>query len=206
MKEITKSGRTVEEALDAALGELRVDREQVKFQIMEEAKKGFLGIGSKPAVVQVEVKNDPVKVASDFLKEVTEQMGVTVDIEVNREDRNVIFQLSSEKIAILIGKRGNTLNALQYLTNVAANRQADGHVHFILDAENYRERREETLQQLAKRLCKRVRQTGREARLDPMPSMERKVIHVALKDEPGISTYSDGVDPHRRVVIVLDRK
>ncbi|HEX6922982.1 MAG TPA: RNA-binding cell elongation regulator Jag/EloR [Bacillales bacterium] len=206
MKEITKSGRTVEEALEAALSELRKNREQVKFQVMEEAKKGFLGIGSKPAVVQVEVKHDPVEAASAFLREVIEKMGVSVEMEIKRDEHDVIFQLSGEKIAILIGKRGNTLNALQYLTNVAANRQADSRIHVVLDAENYRERRKETLQQLAKRLSERVRQTGREARLDPMPSMERKVIHMALKNEKGVTTHSDGADPHRRVIIERIKK
>lgn len=206
MKEVTKSGRTVEEALDAALAELKTTREHVNFHILEEAKKGFLGLGSKPAVVQVKMKTDPVEAARLFLQEVTEKMGVSVEIETIREDRNVIFQMAGEKIAILIGKRGNTLNALQYLTNLAANRDTDEHIHVVLDAENYRARRKETLEQLANRLSEKALQTGREVTLDPMPSGERKIIHMAIKDKRGITTYSDGVDPNRRVIITPVKK
>ncbi|HET7615728.1 MAG TPA: RNA-binding cell elongation regulator Jag/EloR, partial [Bacillales bacterium] len=130
MNEVTKSGRTVEEAIAAALEELNTTEDQVKINVVEEPKKGFLGLGSKPAVVMVKIEKDPVETARTFLNDITAKMGVPVEIEESRDDRNVIFQLSGEKIAILIGKRGNTLNALQYLTNVAANRHADRHVHF----------------------------------------------------------------------------
>ncbi|HET7657680.1 MAG TPA: RNA-binding cell elongation regulator Jag/EloR [Bacillales bacterium] len=205
MKEVTKSGRTVEEALQAALSELQTTEDRIKYEVIEESKKGFLGIGSKPAVVQVRLKKDPLETARKFLREVTEQMGVPIEIEESRDERNFIFTLSAEKVAILIGKRGNTLNALQYLTNVAANHNTDEHVHIVLDAENYRERRKETLEQLAKRMADKVRHTGRVVQLDPMPSMERKIIHIALKDEKGIVTHSEGADPNRRVIITPDK-
>lgn len=205
MNEVTKSGRTVAEALDAALSELQTTKDRVDYQIVEEAKKGFLGFGSKPAVIQVKVKKDPLEEARTFLHDVTENMGVHVEIETHREGDHVTFQLSSEKVAILIGKRGSTLNALQYLTNLAANHQTSEHIHIVLDAENYRSRRKETLENLAKRLSDKARKIGKEVKLDPMPSMERKIIHIALKSEKGISTYSEGTDPNRRVVIVPEK-
>lgn len=201
MKEVTKSGRTVEEALRAAISELQTTKDHVKYEVIEESKKGFLGIGFKPAVVQVRIKKDPLETARTFLRNVTAKMGVPIEIEESRDERNFIFTLSAEKIAVLIGKRGNTLNALQYLTNVAANRHADEHIHVLLDAENYRERREETLQQLAKRMADKARHTGRIVQLDPMPSMERRVIHIALKGEEGIVTHSEGADPNRKIII-----
>ncbi|HET7580537.1 MAG TPA: RNA-binding cell elongation regulator Jag/EloR [Bacillales bacterium] len=243
MNEVTKSGRTVEEALAAALNELQTTKDHVNFQVVEEAKKGIFGLGSRPAVVQVKLKEmpeevrvseevqdsigsdsveesepevpvaeetemeteaeekDPLETARAFLQDVTEKMGIDVEIEEKPNDRGALFELSSEKVAILIGKRGSTLNALQYLTNIVVNRQHEEHVHIMLDAENYRERRKEALEQLAKRQSDKVRKTGRKTSLDPMPSMERKAIHIALKDEKGITTYSEGSDPNRRVVI-----
>ena len=201
MKEVTKSGRTVEEALHAAISELQTTEDRVKYEVIEESKKGFLGFGFKPAVVQVRLKKDPLETARNFLREITAQMGVPIEIEESRDERNFIFTLSADKVGILIGKRGSTLNALQYLTNVAANRHSDEHIHVLLDAENYREKRKETLRQLAKRMAEKSRHTGRVVQLDPMPSMERRVIHIALKEEEGIETHSEGADPNRKVII-----
>lgn len=201
MKEVTKSGKTVEEALDAALADLQTTKEHVTFQVVEEARKGFLGLGARPAVVEVALKPNPVETARSFLQNVTTQMGASAEIETRRDGGTVTMQLSAENVAILIGKRGNTLNALQYLTNLAANRDAAEPVHIILDAENYRLRREETLKQLALKQGEKVRKTNRKVSLDPMPSMERKIIHMTLKDVTGVDTYSDGVEPNRRVVI-----
>lgn len=207
MKEITKSGKTVDEAVNAAISELNITKEDVKFHVIEEPKKGFMGMGSKPAIVQVMENTDPIKVARSFLQSVTEKMGVhtKIEAEIAGEGDPVLLQLSAEKAAILIGKHGNTLNALQYLTNLTVNRHRDEHVHMILDVENYRAKREDTLKQLALRLSGKVENTGREVKLEPMPSMERKVIHVTLKDRDKVSTYSDGEDPYRRVVITPER-
>jgi spoIIIJ-associated protein len=202
VKAVEKQGRTIEEAVDAALTELETTKDRVDVHIVEEAKKGFLGIiGSKPAVVHVEMKPDPFEIAEAFLKSVTEEMGISVQIEVKTNGDEIEFELSGEKIAVLIGKRGNTLNALEYLTNLAVNRKTDEFVRIVFDAENYRARRSETLKQLAFRLSEKAEKTGKKVPLDPMPSMERKVIHMSLKKRNGIETYSEGKDPHRRVVI-----
>lgn len=203
MKEVKKQGRTVEEAVDAALVELKTTRERVDVEIVEEAKKGLFGfVGSKPAVVNVVMKPDPLEIAQTFLQSVTDEMGISVEIKGQQDGENIEIELSGDKIAILIGKRGNTLNALQYLTNLAVNRQTDEFVRIVLDAENYRAKRTETLEQLAVRLSEKVETTGKKVSLDPMPSMERKIIHVALKDRKGIETHSEGKDPHRRVIII----
>lgn len=189
-----------------ALNQIGTVQENVDIEVLEQPKKGFLGFGGKPARIKVTKKLDIMEQTSTFLQEVISNMGVEASIEGRREDRDLYFTLSGEKIAILIGKRGQTLNSLQYLTNLAANRFSDRFVRVVLDAENYRERREETLKKLADRLADKAMVTKRDIQLEPMPSLERKVIHLYLKDKKGISTHSDGNDPHRRVVIVPRNK
>lgn len=202
MKEVEKQGRTVDDAIDAALLELNTTRDKVDIEIVEEAKKGLFGlVGSRPAVIRAVMKADPVEIAESFLKSVTDDMGLSVDLHSKRDGENIEIELSGDKIAILIGKRGSTLNALQYLTNLAVNRKTDDYVRIVLDAEDYRAKRSKTLKQLALRLSEKVEATGKTISLDPMPSMERKIIHVALKDRNGIETQSEGKDPHRRVII-----
>ncbi|TLS35133.1 RNA-binding cell elongation regulator Jag/EloR [Pseudalkalibacillus caeni] len=205
MKSVTVTGKTVEEAIGAALTQLGTDREKVTVTVREEPKKGFFGLGGKPAIVEVSEKPDPFTESQKFLHEVTRKMGISIEIDASRKDHDLYFNLSGEKIAILIGKRGQTLNSLQYLTNLVANRFSDQYVRVVLDAENYRERRKETLQQLANRLAEKAIQTNRSVQLEPMPSLERKVIHMALKERKGISTHSDGKEPHRRVIIVPEK-
>ncbi len=202
MRSVTVTGKTIEEAVEDALRQLETVQEKVDIEVMEEPKKGFLGFGGKPARIKVIEKPDIMEQTAAFLAKVISNMGVEAKIESKREDRDLYFTLSGEKIAILIGKRGQTLNSLQYLTNLAANRFSDRFVRVVLDAENYRERREDTLKKLADRLADKAMVTKKEVQLEPMPSLERKVIHLYLKDKKGISTHSDGNDPHRRVVIV----
>ncbi|MBN8208873.1 protein jag [Bacillus sp. NTK071] len=206
MRSVTVTGKTIEEAMKDALNQIGTVQENVDIEVLDEPKKGFLGFGGKPARIKVTIKRDVMEQTSTFLQEVISNMGVEARIEGRREDRDLYFTLSGEKIAILIGKRGQTLNSLQYLTNLAANRFSDRFVRVVLDAENYRERREETLKKLADRLADKAMVTKRDIQLEPMPSLERKVIHLYLKDKKGISTHSDGNDPHRRVVIVPRNK
>ncbi|MDQ0482064.1 RNA-binding cell elongation regulator Jag/EloR [Guptibacillus hwajinpoensis] len=206
MRSVTVTGKTIEEATKDALNQIGTVQENVDIEVLEQPKKGFLGFGGKPARIKVTKKLDIMEQTSTFLQEVISNMGVEASIEGRREDRDLYFTLSGEKIAILIGKRGQTLNSLQYLTNLAANRFSDRFVRVVLDAENYRERREETLKKLADRLADKAMVTKRDIQLEPMPSLERKVIHLYLKDKKGISTHSDGNDPHRRVVIVPRNK
>lgn len=207
MKQVTSTGYSVDDAVESALTELSATREQVDIVVLDEGKKGLFRVfGSKPAIVKVTVKNDPIHDASEFLKNVIDKMGVNVNIDIQKKQNEVTFKLSGEKIALLIGKRGQTLNSLQYLTHLVANRNADQYYSIIVDAENYRERRKETLENLAQRLAHKVLKTNRQVVLEPMPSYERKVIHTALYNKKGIQTYSSGSEPNRHVVITPSKK
>ncbi|WP_137791319.1 RNA-binding cell elongation regulator Jag/EloR [Bacillus sp. E(2018)] len=202
MKKVQVTGKTVEEAVAAALEQLQTSKDQVEISVLEDSKKGFFGLGGKPAVVEVTVKADPVKSAIDYLQDVTSKMGVPVTITQRQENDHLVLDLSGDKIAILIGKRGQTLNALQLLTNMVANSDpASKHVKIVLDAENYRTRRQESLERLAEHSAQKVFFTKKSFAFEPMPANERKVIHLALKENRDVETTSEGVEPFRKVVI-----
>ncbi|MDE5414160.1 RNA-binding cell elongation regulator Jag/EloR [Alkalihalobacterium chitinilyticum] len=202
MKKVTASGKTIEEAIEKALVELNTTREKVEVQVKEEPQKGFFGLfGGKPAVVEVELKPDSVEEARDFLNVLFEKMDVQVNIVIKADSRETIFDLQGEHIGTLIGRRGQTLDSLQYLVNLVANRNSDGFLRIRLDAENYRERRKQSLEQLAERLAKKAIQTKKTVKLEPMQAHERKIIHTALQNSKGIATYSEGQEPKRYIVI-----
>ncbi|MEB1808245.1 MAG: protein jag [Bacillaceae bacterium] len=202
MKKVTASGKTIEEAIEKALVELNTTREKVELQVIEEPQKGFFGLfGGKPAVVEVELKPDSIQEARDFLNVLFEKMDVQVNIVVKTDSRETIFDLQGEHIGTLIGRRGQTLDSLQYLVNLVANRNSDGFLRIRLDAENYRERRKQSLEQLAERLAKKAIQTKKTVKLEPMQAHERKIIHTALQNSKGIATYSEGQEPKRYIVI-----
>ncbi|MDF2858199.1 MAG: protein jag [Neobacillus sp.] len=202
MKQVTATGQTVEEAVKSALAQLKTTEDRTDVSIIDEGKKGFFGIfGSRPAIVKVSVIIDPIEEAKKFLIQVTEKMGAPVEVEIKRDGKQVLFVLTGEKIALLIGKRGQTLNSLQYLTQLVINRFSNQYLTVILDAEDYRNRRNETLIQLAHRLAQKALKSGKDVALEPMPSYERKVIHTALSENKRVKTYSDGTDPHRYIVI-----
>jgi spoIIIJ-associated protein len=201
VKQITATGTTVEEAVQSALEQLQSSKDQVDVDVIDEGKKGFLGFGTKPAIVKVSIKKDPVQDAELFILEVAEKMGAPVQIKTEVNNRDISMELEGEKIAILIGKRGQTLNSLQYLAQLVVNRESDQFYTVMLDAEGYRGRRKETLENLANRLAEKAVRTGREVKLEPMPSYERKIIHTALQHHKKVETDSDGNDPRRHVVI-----
>ncbi|WP_408008812.1 RNA-binding cell elongation regulator Jag/EloR [Pseudalkalibacillus sp. A8] len=201
MKQVTITSKSVEEAVEEALAQLQTSKDKVEIEIIEESKKGFLGLGAKPATVKVTLNADPLEEAIQFIKKVASKMGVEVNVTVKEDEEGTILEMVSEKIAILIGKRGQTLNALQYLTNLVANKSSDEFKRIILDAENYRERRKETLEKLAHRLASKALKINKKVSLEPMPSMERKVIHMTLKSNNKVQTSSEGSEPHRRVII-----
>jgi spoIIIJ-associated protein len=202
VKKVTATGQTVNEAVESALKDLNTTKDKVNVRIVDEGKKGFFGLfGSKPAIVEVEVNDDPFTEAEKFLKNVIDKMGVDASIETIRQGNEVTFQLSGSKIALLIGKRGQTLNSLQYLTQLVANNKTNQYVTIIVDAENYREKRKQTLQSLAERVAQKAIRTNKEVKLEPMPSFERKVIHTTLYKNKKVRTYSDGVEPNRHIVI-----
>ncbi|OZM56567.1 protein jag [Lottiidibacillus patelloidae] len=205
MSEVTVAGKTVEDAIRLALEQLETTEDRLTIDVIEEGKKGFLGFGSKEAVIKATLIKDPIEEATKFLQEVTEKMGAPVTITTSMKQQYITFNLSGEKIALLIGKRGATLNALQNLTNLVANRYSKQYVRVILDAENYREKRKQSLELLADKLAKNAVRFKKKVHLEPMPSIERKVIHTALQNRHDVETTSEGVEPNRRVVIIPNR-
>lgn len=202
MKQTTATGQTVKEAVESALAQLQITEDRADISIVDEGKKGIFGIfGARPAVVKVSVIKDPIEEAEKFLLDVSEKMGAPVTINVEKNGKQVKLILSGEKIALLIGKRGQTLNSLQFLTQLVINRFSGQYLNVMVDAEHYRERRNDTLIQLAQRLAQKAVQTKKEVSLEPMPSYERKIIHTALVENKKIKTYSSGEDPHRHIVI-----
>ncbi|MED3654255.1 RNA-binding cell elongation regulator Jag/EloR [Heyndrickxia sporothermodurans] len=202
MKEVTATGQSVEEAVEVALGKLNVTKERIEYQIIDEGKKRLFGIfGSRPAIVHVQLKPDPIEEAKIYLLEIVKQMGIDAKIEVKIEGNTAEFKLSGEKMALLIGKRGQTLNSLQLLTQLIANRYKNQFLTIVLDAEDYRKRRENSLIQLAERLAEKAIYTNKAVTLEAMPSFERKIIHSALARNKKIQTHSEGEEPNRYLVI-----
>lgn len=204
MKTLEVTAKTVEEAVQTALRELQVEREQVEVEVLEEPSKGFLGfIGSKMAKVRITVKDDPFELAKDFLAPIFKKLGVEPEIKTSKKDKYYHLSCYGENLGILIGHRGETLDAVQYLCNLAVNKKLDQRVHIVLDVENYRQRREETLIRLARKLSQKAKRTGRRVVLEPMSPQERRIIHTALQEDPEIQTFSEGQEPYRRVIISL---
>ncbi|WP_253958030.1 RNA-binding cell elongation regulator Jag/EloR [Metabacillus halosaccharovorans] len=200
--EVTANGQTVNEAVEEALKQLQAKRDEVEITILDEGKKGLFGVfGKKPARVKLTLIHNPTKAVQEFLAGVIQKMGINADVQVKQSGKVIKIQLSGDKMSVLIGKRGQTLNSLQYLTQLVANRNSNHYLQIILDAENYREKRKETLKQLAGRLAKQAIRTSKNVSLEPMPSYERKVIHAALAEFKEIKTYSVGEEPNRHLVI-----
>ncbi|MGI6721269.1 MAG: RNA-binding cell elongation regulator Jag/EloR [Anaerovoracaceae bacterium] len=263
-----KYGNSIDEAVDLALKDLKVSRDDVNIQVLEEPSKGFLGLGSKLAKVRVELKEkqpepEPEKTqekpverpqrqekhesaarnkrnnrkdrnrnkerkprkprkpivesrpadlqpveeheAISFLKSTTESMGLDLEFKAMMNDENIYIDISGEDAGTIIGKRGQTLDAIQYLTSLVINKESDKYMRVVLDAENYRSKRERTLEQLADRLAGKVAKTRRSVRLEPMNPYERMVIHATLQDDDRVVTRSEGEEPYRRVVIELKK-
>ncbi|WP_378956913.1 RNA-binding cell elongation regulator Jag/EloR [Pelosinus sp. sgz500959] len=207
MTSVEKTGKTIEDAIASALSELEVSIDRIDYEVLEAPSRGFLGfIGTKLAKVRVIVKPiDPMTVAQDFLEKIFSLMNLEIKIEKITKQDITTFNIRGNDLGILIGKHGQTLDALQYLTNLAANRDAEGKVRIVLDVEDYRQRRTDTLIRLASRLGDNVKRRGEKVVLEPMSSNERKIIHMALQNDQRIVTYSEGEEPYRKVVIALKR-
>ncbi|MFC7687415.1 RNA-binding cell elongation regulator Jag/EloR [Ureibacillus sp. GCM10028918] len=256
MKQITQLGATVEEAISIALQQLNTTRNQVEVEVLQEAKKGFLGFGARQAQVRVTVKEvkientvlldeaekqnddlhypvsekmdvveeeileqssietiversasveeqeDPIESAKNYIVNIAKDMGINdLTIGTQKQGKNILFKLESEKAALLIGKRGATLNALQQLAQLVVNKSAKSFLMVKLDVEDYRERRQKALEILAERMADKALHTGKKVSFEPMPSYERKVIHNALANRVDIETYSEGNEPNRYLVI-----
>lgn len=208
-KVIEKEGKTIDEALNLALTEFGVAKEQVTYEIIEETgKKGLFGFfGNKNVKIKVSLlKQDPVETSKDFLKGIFDKMSLDVLVEkFSDSDNNVTLQLHGANLGLLIGKHGQTLDSLQYLTNLVANKNQEDWIKVTLNIENYRQRRAETLKKLALRLADKAKRKCERVVIEPMNSHERKIIHMALQDDKNIVTYSEGEEPHRHIVIMLKK-
>lgn len=260
MSTVTVSGKTIEEAVQKGLSELKVTKDQVTITVLEQPSRGFLGlIGTRPAKVELKLKQpvpanqtrvseEKAKVSAvsspafmessavpnsetsalrdqeaqlkqassegktaangieesrQFVMEVARTMGLDVDVHVDKKRDHFLFDIAGEDLGLIIGRRGQTLDSLQYLANLVANRYSDQHLRIILDAEQFRERRKQTLEALAERLANKVIRTRKEVVLEPMSPQERKIIHAKLQDHGKVKTYSKGEEPNRRIVISL---
>ncbi len=207
MTYLTVSGKTIEEAIAKAVTELKTTKEQISYKVVQEPKKGFLGIiGSQSAVIEAQILPDPVELAHNFLEKTIHLMGMTPTIDEKREDKRIQFEIKSDdELGRLIGKRGQTLKALEYLTNLVANRQNGEYTRIELDAENYRERRKKTLEQLACRVADKVIRSKKSIPLEPMNSLERKIIHTVIQEIEGVATVSEGVGVKRHIIVIPEQ-
>lgn len=200
------TGRTVEEAVACALTDLGVGREDVEVEVLEEPGKRILGLIPRgQARVRVTVKPSAVEVARGFMAEVLAAMGVEASVEVEPGDGCLLVNLSGKNLGRVIGRRGDTLDALQYLLNIVISRKMGEPVRLLLDAEGYRQRREESLVRLARRVSEQVKRTGNRVVLEPMTAHERRIIHTALQNDRQVYTLSEGGEPYRKVVVTLRR-
>ena len=200
--------KTVDEAITAATLELGISSDQLEYKVIDEGSKGFLGIfNTKPAVISVTVKKSLLERTQAFCEELFDAMKVetTVNIDFKEEDNVMNIDLSGSDMGILIGKRGQTLDALQYLISLYVNRESDAYIRVKLDTENYRERRKATLEKLAKKIAYTVKRKKKPVALEPMNPYERRVIHSALQNDRYVCTKSEGEEPYRKVVIMLKR-
>ncbi|OXT06653.1 protein jag [Thermoanaerobacterium thermosaccharolyticum] len=205
MREIIKTGKTVEEAINAGLIELGISRDMVDIEIIDEGSKGFLGLLGKQAIVKIIVKDVVKENIRKFLDGIIKLIGIDVGYDIDEKDNSILVNLKGNGVGLLIGYRGETLDSLQYLTSLVANKKNIEGIHkrILLDAENYRAKREKILINLANKIAKKVKQENRSITLEPMNANERRIIHLALQDDPDIETFSEGEEPNRRVTISL---
>ena len=207
MEFIEVSAKTVDEALTEASISLGIPSSEIEYEVVEKGSTGFLGIGSKNAVIKARKKFSVEENVKEFLKSVFHAMDMAVEIivKVNEEEKLIEVDLKGDDMGILIGKRGQTLDSLQYLTNLAVNKHSENYYKVKVDTEDYRKRRKDTLENLAKNIAYKVKRTKRSVELEPMNPFERRVIHSALQNDKYVTTHSEGDEPYRHVVVTLKK-
>lgn len=207
MEYIEVSAKTVNDAIIEACQKLGIPSDKLEHEVIEEGSAGFLGIGAKPAVIKAWAKCSVEDDAKNFLREVFAAMDMTVVVEVayNEEEKSMDIELNGDDMGVLIGKRGQTLDSLQYLVSLVVNKNTEEYIRVKVDTENYRERRKETLENLARNIAYKVKRTKRPVSLEPMNPYERRIIHSALQNDKYVTTHSEGDEPFRRVVVTLKR-
>lgn len=233
----TFTGDTIDQAITKATVTLGVTSDKIEYKVVEKGSSGFLGLGSKDAVISARIKDDEAEekadfsdssnvsledsdsekdysddvikkakdIADKFLLDVTREMGldVTLKSDYDAESHSLMYDLSGPEMGIIIGKRGSTLDSLQYLCNLSVSRKTHTGIRIKLDTENYRERRKETLENLAHNVASKVRRTRKSVTLERMNPYERRIIHSALSDNPYVTTHSEGEEPYRHIVVTL---
>ncbi|MBQ2902298.1 MAG: protein jag [Agathobacter sp.] len=207
MEFIEVSAKTVDEALTEASISLGIPSSEIEYEVVEKGSTGFLGIGSKNAVIKARKKFSVEENVKEFLKSVFHAMDMAVEIivKVNEEEKLIEVELKGDDMGVLIGKRGQTLDSLQYLTNLAVNKHSENYYKVKVDTEDYRKRRKDTLENLAKNIAYKVKRTKRAVELEPMNPFERRVIHSALQNDRYVTTHSEGEEPYRHVVVTLKK-
>jgi len=206
MKKVITTGKTVEEAIEIALKQLNTTRDRVETTILELPSSGVLSFfRKKQAKVEVELNTDICKLAEEYLDIVIAAMGIEANIEATLEENQLSINMTGVDMGILIGRRGQTLDSLQYLTSLVVNKDTQEYVRVVLDTENYRKKRETTLKDLAEKLALRVVNTHKKIELEPMNPYERRIIHATLQKNNKVVTYSQGEEPFRKVVIDIKK-
>lgn len=207
MEFIEFTGKTVDEALTEAAIKLETTSDNLDWKVIETGSNGILGIGKKPAIIKAKKKDSIEDVARDFLNKVFAAMNivVTVDIKVSETDRTMDINLAGDEMGILIGKRGQTIDSLQYLVSLVVNKESKEYLRVKIDTENYRERRKATLEELAKNIAYKVKRTKRPVSLEPMNPYERRIIHSALQNDRYVTTKSEGEEPYRHIIVLLKK-
>ncbi len=207
MEYIEISAKTVDDAITEAVIRLGTTHDKIEYEVIEKGSAGFIGIGKKDAVIKVRKKNDVEDNIRDFLEKVFAAMSLPVEILIEKEESGKVInvELKGDDMGVLIGKRGQTLDSLQYLTNLAVNKNSEEYVKVKIDTEDYRKRRRETLENLARNIAYKVKRTKHPVSLEPMNPFERRVIHYALQNDKFVTTHSEGEEPYRHVVVTLKR-
>ena len=208
MEFVEFSARTVDDAIMDALIKLEVTSDRLEYEVIENGSAGIFGIGRKDAVIRARKRNDVNDNIQDFLNAVFDAMNLNVEITIDREEgsNTANVELKGDDMGVLIGKRGQTLDSLQYLTNLAVNKNAEDYIRVKIDTEDYRKRRKETLENLARNIAYKVKRTKHSVSLEPMNPFERRVIHSALQGDRFVTTHSEGDEPYRHVVITLKKQ
>lgn len=201
------TAKTVDDAITEACQKFSVTSDRLEYEVIDEGSTGFLGIGSRAAVIKAKVKSSVKDTARTFLNDIFEAMNLTVviDIKYDEIEHFMEIDLQGDEMGVLIGKRGQTLDSLQYLVSLVVNKDVENYIHVKVDTENYRQRRKETLENLAKNISYKVKRTKRPVSLEPMNPYERRIIHSALQNDKYVTTHSEGDEPFRHVVVVLKK-
>lgn len=210
MEFVEVSAKTVSDAITEACQKFSVTSDKLEYEVVQEGSTGFLGINAKPAIIKARIKEEEKTIdikAKDFLSDVFKSMNLAVVIDAKYDDiQNTLdIDLSGDEMGVLIGKRGQTLDSLQYLVSLVVNKDVDDYIRVKVDTENYRQRRKETLENLAKNISYKVKRTRRPVSLEPMNPYERRIIHSALQNDRYVTTHSEGEEPYRKVVVTLKK-